>query len=275
MKAGILLRYVILAGSFPVIALICWADAQFDPQVSLSLLYLIPVALVAWFFGRIAGIGIGFTAIVSEAYATLSVVNPQAYMSIELWNSFGRMAFYALIVILLNYIATLLEKERLSARKDYLTGLNNSRSFYELAEIEIDRSRRSKLPITIAYFDVDGFKQVNDRMGHPEGDRLLKAIASALGACVRRIDMAARLGGDEFAVLLPLDDFPAAQAAIARIRERLLDTVRGTWPVTFSVGAITYAAPPSTVSEMVTAADELMYGVKKSGKNDIRHITKD
>ena len=270
-----LTRYIVLALSLPAIALIGLVDALIDPHISLALFYLLPVTLLAWNYGRIAGVLGSIGALAVESYTTLLAIDPQQFLHIELWNTIGRLGFYIIIVALITHVRGLYDWERNMARRDFLTGLHNSRWFYRRAELEIDRARRAATPLTIAYFDVDGFKQVNDRMGHPEGDRLLKAIASALGAGVRRIDMAARLGGDEFAVLLPLDDFPAAQAAIARIRERLLDTVRETWPVTFSVGAITYAAPPSTVSAMVTAADELMYGVKKSGKNDIRHITKD
>ena len=120
--------------------------------------------------------------------------------------------------------------------------------------------------------DVDDFKQVNDRHGHSAGDRLLKAVADSIGQNVRDVDTVARLGGDEFAVLMPETGETAAQVVIRRVRRQLLEASRREGlPVTFSIGVVTWYAPPATVDEVLRAADSLMYAAKRLGKNTVRH----
>nr|MDQ3806083.1 GGDEF domain-containing protein [Acidobacteriota bacterium] len=113
---------------------------------------------------------------------------------------------------------------------------------------------------------------VNDHLGHSAGDRLLKSVAEIIRRDVRSIDVVARLGGDEFAVLMPETDEQAARAAVSRLRQRLaLSARRHGWPVTFSIGVVTFDAPPASVDEMLRAADELMYAAKRLGKDSVRH----
>jgi diguanylate cyclase (GGDEF)-like protein len=120
--------------------------------------------------------------------------------------------------------------------------------------------------------DVDDFKLVNDRLGHSTGDRLLRTVAETLKEHSREVDVVARLGGDEFAVLMPETGERAARVAVARLRRRLLESSRAEgWPVTFSFGVVTWAAPPPSVDEMLRAADELMYAAKREGKDGVRH----
>jgi diguanylate cyclase (GGDEF)-like protein len=114
--------------------------------------------------------------------------------------------------------------------------------------------------------DLDGFKGVNDTMGHGEGDRVLVEVAKVFKAG-RVTDLAARLGGDEFAILLPDTDSALSRKAIERIHVQLTEAMaRGPWPVTFSIGVATYEAPPPTVEEMIAGADHLMYEAKRSAK---------
>ncbi|MEO1092418.1 MAG: GGDEF domain-containing protein [Pseudomonadota bacterium] len=108
----------------------------------------------------------------------------------------------------LEALNTALERE---ANLDPLTGIANRRRFVDIALGEIDRSRRYGRPVTLALFDVDGFKGINDRLGHMGGDAALRAIADALRFVVRRTDLPARLGGDEFVVLMPEVDVDEAE----------------------------------------------------------------
>jgi diguanylate cyclase (GGDEF)-like protein len=118
---------------------------------------------------------------------------------------------------------------------------------------------------------VDDFKQVNDHLGHSAGDRLLRTVADTIRENVRGIDVVARLGGDEFAILMPETDGAAAGVVVRRVRRRLLDAARaGGWPVTFSIGVVTFDTPPASCDEMLQAADDLMYAAKRHGKNAIR-----
>jgi len=163
-----------------------------------------------------------------------------------------------------------LEMEKSLSRSDALTGLANRRAFYETTEIERKRAARYSRPLSLAYIDLDNFKQVNDRNGHEAGDRVLELVASVLHKNVRAESVVARLGGDEFALLLPEADHVAANFVINKLHNLLTKAMQEkNWPVTFSIGMITYERPPESTEQMVHAADELMYTVKHEGKNRV------
>jgi diguanylate cyclase (GGDEF)-like protein len=163
-------------------------------------------------------------------------------------------------------------RERELSRVDPLTGLWNARYFLELAGRETERCRRFARPITIAYIDLDNFKAVNDSKGHAEGDSLLHEVGGKIKQELRNQDVPARLGGDEFALLLPETSLEESSVALRRLKEslELMMQARNSL-VTFSIGAVTFQRPLASVEEMIRAADDLMYGVKKSGKGAIRH----
>jgi len=124
------------------------------------------------------------------------------------------------------------------------------------------------------YLDLDQFKIVNDTCGHSAGDELLKQISDLLTSKIRDIDTLARLGGDEFAVLLTETNYTAANTAFQHALQRLQDAMQAhNWPVTFSVGMVTFEHIPQSPREMITIVDDLMYGVKKRQKNALSHIT--
>ena len=156
------------------------------------------------------------------------------------------------------------------AQTDGLTGLMNGRAFREAAQKLFDLCRRIERPATLGYIDLDNFKTVNDSLGHAEGDVLLKVVGSALLKCVRSSDLVGRLGGDEFAVILPDTNHTQARTVMKKIHQKLTEEVRmHNWTVGFSIGVAILCIPPSTADEAIKLADNLMYGVKKAGKNDI------
>jgi diguanylate cyclase (GGDEF)-like protein/PAS domain S-box-containing protein len=166
----------------------------------------------------------------------------------------------------------LLEAEKKLARCDALTGLANRRAFFERAEQERKRAARYRRPISLAYVDLDNFKQVNDTRGHEAGDQVLTSVANILGT-LRSDDMAARLGGDEFAVLLPEAGDAAAAFVIHKVHRLLTAAMHEkNLPVTFSIGLVTFDPVPDNTEVMVQKADDLMYEVKHRGKNAIRHL---
>jgi len=114
---------------------------------------------------------------------------------------------------------------------------------------------------------------VNDRYGHQAGDTLLATVGDLLRQNMRTSDIAARMGGDEFALLLAESSSDAARQLITRIQAELLAAMhRNGWPVTFSIGMITWRRPSKKVEDMIRAADHLMYEVKNNGKNEIKHL---
>lgn len=163
------------------------------------------------------------------------------------------------------------EREKELARIDPLTGVANRRAFYEFAAVEKSRGDRYGRPLTVAYLDVDNLKVVNEKLGPPIGDAVLLAVAITIHSNLRDTDVVARLGGDEFAILLPETGAEAAETVVQKLRTLLLEAMKkNDWPVTFSIGVVTYNKPPESPEEMVRKADDLMYVVKASGKDAIK-----
>ncbi|HZB44952.1 MAG TPA: diguanylate cyclase [Pyrinomonadaceae bacterium] len=167
-----------------------------------------------------------------------------------------------------------LEKERMLARTDELTGIANKRAFHEAVSAEIRRSARYRHPFTVAFLDVDDFKRVNDQHGHGVGDSILRTISGSIKASLRAADVVARLGGDEFAILLPETGKEAAQAALRNVQDNLAVAMheRGI-PVTLSVGAVTCLNPKCEVDELIGVADSQMYAAKFGRKGSANFVT--
>jgi diguanylate cyclase (GGDEF)-like protein len=163
-----------------------------------------------------------------------------------------------------------LAKERELSRCDVLTSLPNRRAFLEIAEIEKERSTRYSHCFSLTYLDLDGFKKVNDTLGHGAGDQVLVTVAKVLRANLRVNDTVARLGGDEFAILLPETDPASARKVITKMQDLLRTAMKaGRWEVDFSIGLASFLDPPSSIDYIIRSADELMYSVKVNGKGDL------
>ena len=157
------------------------------------------------------------------------------------------------------------------ALTDALTGLANRAALIDALDHVIGYSRRHGGTFGLLYLDLDGFKQVNDSLGHGVGDAVLHEVAQTLKLSLRQEDMVARLGGDEFAVLLVGVEVDAEKAAL-RIRTDVESAmISRQWAVTASVGAMSFHAAPQSVDEALAAADALMYRAKVTGKNNVVH----
>jgi diguanylate cyclase (GGDEF)-like protein/putative nucleotidyltransferase with HDIG domain len=153
------------------------------------------------------------------------------------------------------------------ALTDPLTGLGNHRHFHERLERELRYAHEGRLPLSLCLIDVDDFKRINDRFGHPAGDRMLSQLAARL----RQTGEAFRLGGDEFALLLPGSDehtaLVAAESVVDRIAALKLEQVGS---VTVSVGVATSPQHAEERDELVRLADSALYWAKEYGKNRVR-----
>ncbi|WP_017720970.1 GGDEF domain-containing protein [Kamptonema formosum] len=246
-------------------------DSKIPPNISFSPFYLIPVSLTAWLAGEVAGLLISLASAVTW-YLVNPAENTAGYFAIPVWNAFMRFIFFANATYLIGEIRYSQDRERKLARTDALTNLSNRRAFFELAGMEIARAKRYRTPLTVAYIDADNFKHFNEDFGFRTGDDLLKLIAKTILTNLRSTDLIARLGGDEFAILLPETAYDPAQIAISRVQNALLEAVIDLkWPVTFSIGAVTFIQPPTSVEEMIERADSLMYFAKQNGKNMVKH----
>jgi diguanylate cyclase (GGDEF)-like protein len=265
-------KVLILVIGLLVLALVGIIDCLFDPSFTLVLFYLIPLTLVAWFVGDVAGIFVALACAMVWSLHDLLISHSVQHPLVPYWNIGVSFCFFVFVGYILSKLKQSYSKERELATTDYLTNVANRRLFYEVACLEINRIRRYKHPFSLVYLDIDNFKVVNDRMGHSTGDGLLRTIAQTIKESTRDIDLTARLGGDEFAILFPETDYEGTERAIQRIRKNIEAVAENNgWPITISIGAVTCTDPPHSIDELLKAADTLMYKAKDSGKNFIAH----
>lgn len=243
-------------------------------EITLSLFYLIPIVLVTWAAGKKTGLFMSFMSALVLLYAEIAAGQIYSHPISYFLNTLIRALFYVVVVYLVAELQKSRKEELLAARTDFITGAVNARYFNELLQMEISRIRRYPHPITLVYVDVDNFKLVNDLFGHRIGDEVLRCIATELKSQLRITDTVARLGGDEFVMLLPSTRQPEARMVVSKVYSHLLEKMRQrNWPVTFSMGAVTCEFSPYSAEQLVNMADELMYEVKNSTKNDVRFRT--
>ena len=164
------------------------------------------------------------------------------------------------------------ERTERSAITDGLTGLYNHAYFLQALRREIQRSKRHDLKTSVAMFDLDDFKKLNDTRGHLEGDRVLMKAAALIKETLREIDIPARYGGEEFAVILPETSASGAFVVAERIRRRTEDHFRkkrGGPRVTVSGGVAAYPEDAEILDDLIRRADEGLYRSKAAGKNRI------
>jgi diguanylate cyclase (GGDEF)-like protein len=153
-----------------------------------------------------------------------------------------------------------------------VTGAANSRAFFEQLDKELVRSIRYDHPFTVAYLDADNFKSINDQYGHSGGDALLRVVVDTVQASIRTTDLLARIAGDEFTLLLPETGRKESEQVIARVQKGLDEAMEANaWTMTFSMGVVTYASPPANMDSLLQIADDLMYSVKRAGKDGVRY----
>jgi diguanylate cyclase (GGDEF)-like protein len=249
------------------------ADYFTGYDLSVSLFYLAPIAVAAWYINRSIALGVSMVcAVMWLVTSALTLPVREFPFFVLFWNAGVCLGFFVVVTVLLTALRQAIEHERALARTDYLTGVKNSRSFYEQADIELRRAQRHHRPLSIAYIDVDDFKELNDRFGHNEGDSALRTIGTALLRSLRATDVVGRMGGDEFAILLPDAGETESVSVGERLHESLTTELRGNgWPITLSMGVVTCTMAPLEISQLMKAVDALMYEVKKSGKNRVIH----
>ena len=248
-------------------------DYLIGPELSFSVFYTMPIMMAAWYGGKRVGFFVAAASAVIWLSADLAAGSDYTAMLIPIWNTVVRLAFFLIIMVLLLIVHEKLILEEMLADTDPLTGLANRRFFLEQLEREYARSKRYPEPLAIAYLDLDNFKYVNDTMGHDIGDELLIKVSQTLLSSIRGSDFAARLGGDEFSVMLPMLESESALPMLKKLQDELLGVMQeNNWPVTFSIGVVTYNEVMESSRDMIKQVDDLMYEVKKSGKNNIYHI---
>lgn len=255
-------------------AVIGYLDRLSGTQVSVTALYLVPVAVVAWYIGPTGGRVAAVVAGGAQVAADLTATTLAPPLVVVFWNAAMIIVLSLVVGEVLTRLHAAFATEHDLARTDALTSLPNTRSFHEFAAIELERSRRYRRTFTVACLDLDHFKSVNDTLGHDVGDRLIRDVGLALRAHLRRVDVVARLGGDEFTMLLPETDAVQAQVALSHVRHALKELTTAYGPeVKASIGSVTFTTAPETVADMVRLADTAMYRAKAAGRDRVEAIT--
>jgi diguanylate cyclase (GGDEF)-like protein len=252
--------------------IITGADIATGNIVSSEPFFVIPILLASWYGSKKSGV---LLAIFSTlAWVISKILNNTYNFSPEpiIYNGVLHLVAYTLLAIIITDFRSVYRVEVVAADTDNLTKILNPRGFYAELANELLRSIRYERIFSLAYIDIDDFKYINDSLGHPVGDELLVEVAKCLKSALRATDTVARLGGDEFACLLPETKKEAAKKAFSKVREKLEKSMQShKWEVSFSVGMVTFETLPDDIKEAIKIADDLMYEVKKSKKNNIAY----
>lgn len=238
-----------------------------QPLTSTPLYFIWPTLTAAYFLGRrglalaLLGSGLSFTIALS--------VNQAAENALQTFTS-----TWAVIMIVGLLVALLRERmDRLihdlehTASTDMLTGLVNRRTFEAIMHREIERARRGGNPLSIALFDLDHFKAINDRLGHAEGDRALKRFAGLLQSSCRLVDVPARIGGEEFALIISNADAEGARIYAERLLRTVLEETKDDLaPLSVSIGITELSGPDDTLDVLLLSADRALYEAKHRGR---------
>ncbi|MBP6615581.1 MAG: GGDEF domain-containing protein [Aquabacterium sp.] len=187
--------------------------------------------------------------------------------------TFVSVTLSILTSFVLGYIVVMRLVARLEhlSQHDGLTGLLNRRAIEALLDREAQRLERFNQPFSILLIDIDHFKRVNDRLGHPAGDQVLIEVARRLQVEAREVDHVARYGGEEFCVLLPHTEHEGALQAAERLREgvceRPITWGNATVPVTISMGLVCANDPRESLQSLLRRADAALYQAKDGGRN--------
>lgn len=245
-------------------------DAATGIDVRVTSLYFLPLAVAGWRFGRRG-------AALASLLAVMTWMTAQYFGGAQRWsawvwgiNFFTQSIAFITVGMLVAQLAARLEDEASVARHDLLTGLPNRRALFEKAAVVLALCRRQEVAVSLAFLDLDNFKQVNDRLGHECGDDVLRTFASLLESTTRASDLPARLGGDEFVLLMPHTRRDEALVLVQRIRSRFTEDARvAQTGVTVSAGLLTEDPAASTLEELLRQADSALYRGKLSGKNRV------
>jgi diguanylate cyclase (GGDEF)-like protein len=203
------------------------------------------------------------------ALGTIAVIDTQPRSFADAQRD-ALMDLSTLVVTALQARRRAIDLQRL-AMTDYLTGVGNRVQFEKALAAEVNHSKRAGTPFSVLCMDLDGFKSVNDTLGHPAGDEVLCEVCRRLSALVRQGDVLARLGGDEFAIVMRSADRASATA----LGERIVDRLR--WPVALStgqtvtigvsVGLATHTEGVPSAAALLAQADRALYAAKRESRD--------
>jgi diguanylate cyclase (GGDEF)-like protein/putative nucleotidyltransferase with HDIG domain len=232
-------------------------------------LFYLWVSLCAFYFLKPRQ-AVAQLAWIATAYGLLLILHPASGSGVGGWLiTIGTVSIAGIVVGLLrDRLDVTIGRLADAARTDPLTGLLNRTAFRDLVEVEIERARRSDRPVSLLLADLDGFKELNRRLGDQAGDRTLRRLGALLGESKRRIDGAARTYGEEFALIVPDTDEHGAYLQAERTRLAVQEAFAGDQaPLTISFGVVGFPAHAASADELVRRGEQALDAAKQLGRN--------
>ena len=219
----------------------------------------------------ITSLGLLAWSLVFPLGLAFDVFLPQVHVDAEVWNLPKYLVAVGMILLLLE---NQLRQNQHLAQHDSLTGLPNRRLFEDRLNGAMERARRGRAQMALLAIDLDGFKNVNDTLGHHVGDRVLQEVATLFGHGVRRIDTLARTGGDEFCVVLeePIsrEDATRVATALSRLLDEPLAVGEHGMRIGASIGVAMFPDDAKALEPLCVLADQRMYEAKRTGGAQVR-----
>ncbi|WP_221152080.1 GGDEF domain-containing protein [Rhizobium binae] len=257
-----------------ILGLICIASSNWLFQANginnVGLFYMLPICVACWRFGFKTAMGIAVAEIALSAATFLSASGHlDTSAMVELVMQLIKLGCTAAVV---SRFRQGFDRERLLARRDWMTGILNRHEFQRQAEAMLASATTRHHSLLLVYFDLDGFKAVNDEFGHQAGDRLLQCLAEKGKSLIGPADCFGRMGGDEFAVLMELTKTERALEVTAQLHLGFTAALESTGHrVTCSMGAVVaLSSNDASLHELMRQADQLMYAVKRDTKAGFR-----
>ena len=252
---------------FLIILIMGCLDYATGNEFSFSIFYLAPVCAAAWYDTKRCTYITIFVTIFIWIFVDYSSGRTYTNLIAPIWNAAVRFTFFIIVAVLILKIRGNLVDLTKMAMKDTLTELDNSRAFQLQYRALQQRSLKNNKPYAMGVLDLDGFKRVNDTLGHSKGDDVLVEFAKILKSVTRGTDVLARMGGDEFVVILKDMDFKGAQEYEKRLRRIFNDSdLKARTGVDYSMGISIFNQLPKNLDEATHKADVLMYRAKELGK---------
>jgi diguanylate cyclase (GGDEF)-like protein len=262
-------RWAILLAATFVASLLDFGTYQ--QQLSMAALYLAPITIACWTLStRQAVLFTVFVAVIAGLRYPLFSPDPDFWAGVN--NNVGRLISFGVNAAVVLGLKSSHDRLTFFAAHDPLTGAFNRKAFEDHLRLLLSARLRPRKPLMLAYVDLDGFKDINDRNGHAAGDRVLKAFAVSARSSLSGGGIVGRLGGDEFALAAPVDNHAEAIKMAQDLHATFTASLAATaHPVGCSMGALFIeASDDRSAEQLIIAGDNLMYAAKHNGKGKVQ-----